>query len=70
MERGNEDAPTVEEPLLSSHIKRFVKSMQKMTEKNERDFLHGLLREERTPMMARARIEHNRFFNPYQKPTI
>jgi hypothetical protein len=58
VERGNEEAPTVEEPLLASHIKRFVKSMQKMTEKDERDFLNGLLREEGTSMMARARIEN------------
>jgi hypothetical protein len=35
-----------------------VNSMQTMTEKDERDFLNGLLREERTPMMARARIEN------------
>lgn len=56
-ERGLEDEADISTDTTSPHIRRFVKSMQKMSERDEEDFIRGLLSQEQTPEMASARID-------------
>lgn len=56
-ERGIEDDPKSESNDTAPHIRRFVKSMRKMNEGDEEHFLQDLLQEERSPVMAHARID-------------
>jgi len=56
-DRGLSEEPTTEEADSSPQIKRFVKSMKKIEDGDEDDFVRGLLNEEKTVHMARARLE-------------
>lgn len=56
-ERGLEDESEITIDTTSPHIRRLVKSMQKMTEQYETDFLRDLLSQEQSHEMAGARIE-------------
>ena len=57
IERGIDDTASDSVDETSPHIRSFVKSMQKMTNNDESDFIHGLLKQEHSLQMARARIE-------------
>jgi hypothetical protein len=43
---------------VTPHIRRFIKSMQKIHENNEQEFLRDLLQQEQSPELAWARIEN------------
>ena len=57
VERGMDDDSSSSNENVSPHVHSFVKLMQKMSAKDDRDFIRDLLSQERTPQMARARIE-------------
>lgn len=57
VERGMDDDSSNSIENVSPHVHSFVKLMQKMSAKDDRHFIRDLLSQERTPQMARARIE-------------
>ena len=56
-EKGLDHDVTTDETTYSATVKRFVKSMQKIETNDEDDFVRGLLNEEKSLPMARARID-------------
>lgn len=57
IDRGIDAETSISDDDTSPHIRRFVKSMRKMANNDEREFIRGLLDQERTVHMARARVE-------------
>ena len=57
IERGIDDTASDSVDETAPYIRSFVKSMPKMTNKDESDFIRGLLNQEQSVQMARARIE-------------
>jgi hypothetical protein len=55
-ERGDDDS-TPDVMTTAPHIRRFVMSMQKVKESEEDEFVQGLLHQEQSPVLARARID-------------
>jgi hypothetical protein len=55
-EKGLDENSSVEK-APSSHVRRFVKFMQQINDSDEEDFARGLLNEEKSASMARARID-------------
>jgi ParB-like chromosome segregation protein Spo0J len=56
-DRGLNESPSDPNISLPPQIKRLVKTMRKIDENNEAEFIRGLLSEEKTVSMARARID-------------
>ncbi len=56
-EKGLDEAAPDTDMHLAPQIKRLVRSMKKIDESDEGEFIRGLLSEERTISMARARID-------------
>jgi hypothetical protein len=56
-ERGGDEDDAPNSPIFSPQIKRFVKTMKTLNQNDEMDFVTGLLSEEGTSTMARARID-------------
>ncbi len=56
-EKGLDHDIATDEAAYSATVKRFVKSMQKIEANDEDDFVRGLLNEEKSLPMARARID-------------
>ena len=58
VERGGDEVIDIDDEITTApHIKKFISSMQKMTNTNEVDFVRGLLIQENTTKIAKARIE-------------
>lgn len=57
VERGMDDEPSNPTDATSPHVRSFVKSMQKMNDNDEKDFIRDLMSQESNVQMARARIE-------------
>ncbi len=56
-DKGLGENTATAEVALSPSIRRFVKSMKKIDDSDEGDFVRGLLGEEKTVLMARARLD-------------
>lgn len=56
-ERQGDDIAELEAETVRPHIRRFVKSMSKMNDDDLDACLNGILSEEQSPAMARARID-------------
>ena len=58
IERGDEDTKDIEHEVVTApHVKKFIASMQKMTNNDEADFVRGLMTHENTAKVAKARLE-------------
>lgn len=58
IERSDEDGTNTDDEVFTApHIKKFITSMQKMIDTSETDFVRGLLIQEHTTKVAKARIE-------------
>ncbi len=56
-EKGLNESPAIPETIPTPQIRRFVKFMKKIDDGDEDDFMQGLLGEEKTVHMARARLD-------------
>ncbi|MAU11844.1 MAG: hypothetical protein CL607_18605 [Anaerolineaceae bacterium] len=53
----NENEHPEDANVSSAHIRRFIKSMRKLEDSDEEDFIRGLIAEEKSQAMAQARID-------------